>query len=214
MTNYWISGQGQVLVMAKPDGFARGCSAGDVAKIRNCWRDVLSWLQGADPDEVEHSVVVAAVAQKAALRMPRHNEYDITAWMAEAADLGAIDYPKPRPVPLLDTAGEILASLGFRKTGQYSGWLNRVAIELLYRDSNSFAANRDFLVPALLRGPVAIHYLEGSRIALAHAVKLAIRFALACPASSLTNLVHLDSVTTDEREQITASLTPLDLKAC
>lgn len=199
--------------MAKPDGFARGCDAADVAKIRGCWRDVVSWLQGADPDELEHSTVVAAVAQKAALRMPRYNGYAITAWMTEAQGLGATDFPKPEPKPLLGMVGEILASLGFHVTEQYSGWLNRVTIELLYRDANSFAANRNLLVPALLRGPVAIDYLEGSRVALAHAVKLVIRFALASPVSSLTNLIHLDFVTTDERAQIAASLCP-DLKVC
>lgn len=35
-------------------------------------------------------------------------------------------------------------------------------------------------------------YFEGNRIALAHALKLAIRSALASTTSPLTNLIHLD----------------------
>lgn len=202
-----------MLVMAKPDGFARGCDAGDVAKVRACWRDLLSWLQGADPDELEYAAIVAAVAQKAALRMPRYREYEITTWTAEAKALDEIEFPEPQPMSLLEMVAEILSRLGFTCIAHYSGWLNRVTIELLYRDSNSFAANRHQLVPALLRGPVAINYFEGTRVSLAHAVKLVVRFALTSPMSSLTNLIHLDYVTASERSQITASLTP-DLRTC
>lgn len=200
-----------MLVMAKPDGFARGCDAGDVAKVRACWRDLISWLLGADPDELQYAAIVAAVAQKAALRMPRHSEYDITAWMAEAKNLGRMEFPEPQPMPLLEMVGEVLTCLEFTRIAHYSGWLNRVAIELLYRDSNSFAANRHQLVPALLRGPVAINYFEGPCASLAHALKLVVRFALTSPMSSLTNLIHLDFITARERSQIAASLTP-DLK--
>ena len=202
-----------IVLMAKPDGFARLCTTADVKKIRDCWRDTVSWLCGTDPDDVEHADVVAAVVQKAALRMPRYSAYDITTWMAEARSLPDFDADCPSPAPLIDVASAILADLGFRCVGEYNSWLNRVTIELLYRQSNSFGANRDLLVPALLKGPVAIRYLDGERIALAHALKLVIRAAVAGTSSSLTNLVHMDVVTVRERELIVQSLTP-DLARC
>src|SRR6202034_477919 len=71
MTGPAPDGREQVLVMAKPDGHARSCSAADVRLLCGCWADVVAWLQGADPDDLNHAGVVAAVAGKAALRMPR-----------------------------------------------------------------------------------------------------------------------------------------------
>lgn len=201
-------GPGQVIVMAKPDGHARPYGAADVARIHGCWRDTIAWLRGADPDDLEHASLVAAVAEKAALRMPRLGAYDIATWIAQARDAPATAPGHPGPAPLIQVAGGIIAGLGFTCTGHYSGWLNRITIELLYRQANKFSANRELLVPSLLKGPVAIAYYEGTRIPLAHAVKLVIRSALASRTSSLTNLIHLDPVTDRERRLIAESLSP------
>lgn len=216
-----------IILMAKPDGFARLCDTDDVAKIQGSWRDTLAWLRGTDPDDVEHTNVVRAVAQKAALRMPRYPEYDITTWMTKARALQAsvplaepgppvgptpaLEDPAltsegPAPAPLIDVVTCILTSLGFTCTGEYNGWLNRITIELLYRQSNSFGANRELLIPALLKGPVAIRYLEGAQTELAHALKLVIRAAVAGTSSSFTNLIHMDVVTPQQRALITNSL--------
>src|SRR5262249_23994823 len=121
---------GQVLVMAKPDGHARPSSAAGIRLLYGCWADLLSWLQGTDPDDLEHAAVVAAVAEKAALRMPRYSAYDIATWTAHARDIPVPSPEHPGPAPLIQVAGDLLASLGFTGTGQYTGWLNRVTIEL------------------------------------------------------------------------------------
>lgn len=207
MTSPAPDGREQVLVMVKPDGHARSCSAADVRLLRSCWADVVSWLQGADPDDLDHASVVAAVAGKAALRMPRYNAYDITAWAVQAKGVTVSVPDDPGPAPLIEVAGQILASLGFILAGQYTGWLNRITIELLYRDANKFTANRELLVPALLKGPVSMAFFDGTRVALAHALKLTIRSALAA-ASPLSNLLHLDPVTERQRRLIVASLAP------
>jgi hypothetical protein len=201
-------GPEQVIVMAKPDGHARLCGIDDVTLIHGCWRDIASWLQGTDPDDLEHASVVAAVAEKAALRMPRYSAYDIATWISQARNVRVAVPERPAPAPLIQITGGILADLGFTCTGQYTGWLNRITIELLYRQANRFSANRELLVPALLKGPVSVAYFEGTRIALAHALKLMIRAALASTTSPLTNLIHLDLVTDRERCLITESLTP------
>lgn len=207
MTGPAPDGREQVLVMAKPDGHARSCSAADVRLLCGCWADVVAWLQGADPDDLDYAGVVAAVAGKAALRMPRHSAYDITAWAVQAQGVTVPVPDDPGPAPLIDVAGQILASLGFTLAGQYTGWLNRVTIELLYRDANKFTANRELLVPALLKGPVSMACFDGTRVALTHALKLTIRSALA-PASPLSNLIHLDPVTERQRRLIAATLAP------
>lgn len=218
-----------IILMAKPDGFARLCDTNDVAKIHGSWRDTLAWLRGTDPDDVEHADVVKSVAQKAALRMPRYPEYDITTWMTEARALPtpvplaepgppvdpapALEDPAPTPegpspATLIDVVTRILTGLGFTCTGEYNGWLNRITIELLYRQSNSFGANRELLIPALLKGPVAIRYLDGTQTELAHALKLVIRAAVAGTSSSFTNLIHMDLATRRQRNLITESLAP------
>jgi hypothetical protein len=194
--------------MAKPDGHARPCGAAGVRLLHGCWRDVIGWLQGADPDDLEHTGVVAAVAQKAAVRMPRYSAYDIATWTAQARDVLVTVPEHPEPAPLITVAGSILTGIGFASAGQHTGWLNRVTIELLYREANRFTANRELLIPALLKGPVSIAYLEGTRVALAHALKLTIRSALAATTSPLTNLIHLAPVTEREWHLITASLEP------
>jgi hypothetical protein len=206
MTGPDPDGREQVLVIAKPDGHARSCSAADVRLLRDCWADVVSWLQGADPDDLDHAGVVAAVAGKAALRMPRYSAYDITSWAVQAQGVAVSVPDDSSPVPLIEVASQILASLGFTLAGQYTGWLNRVTIELLYRDANKFAANRELLVPALLKGPVSMACFDGTRVALAHALKLTIRSVLA--ASPLSNLIHLDPVTERQRRLIVVSLAP------
>jgi hypothetical protein len=203
---------GQLIVMAKPDGHARTYDAGDIARLHGCWRDVLAWLHGADPDDLEHAGVVAAVAQKAALRAPRYGAYDIATWIAQARHVPEAVPGCQGPAPLIRVAAGILAGLGFTCAGQYAGWLNRVTIELLYRQANTFAANRELLVPSLLKGPVAIAYLKGERTALAHAAKLVIRAALTSTTSPLTNLIHLDTLTEHRRRLITQSLSP-DLRS-
>lgn len=199
----------QVIVMAKPDGHARLYSADEVARLHGCWRDTLAWLRGADPDDLEYASVVAAVAQKAALRMPRYNSYDITTWITRASDVPVLAVPEhAASVALIEAVGEILHGIGFTQTGKFTGWLNRITIELMYRQANAFTANRDLLVPNLLKGPVAIAYFEGARTPLAHTLKLVVRSALAATTSPLTNLIHLDLVTERERALITASLEP------
>lgn len=203
---------GQVIVMAKPDGHAHPYGTVDVARIHGCWRDTIAWLRGADPDGLEHASVVAAVAEKAALRMPRYSAYDIATWIEQARDAPVAAPADPDPAFLIKVADDILTSLGFTCTGHYSGWLNRITIELLYRQANTFSANRELLVPSLLKGPVAIAYFEGTRTSLAHALKLVIRSALVSKTSSLTNLIHLDPVTDRERRLITESLSP-DLRS-
>jgi hypothetical protein len=205
-------GAQHIIVMAKPDGHARPCRADEVARIHGCWKDTISWLQGADPDELEYACAVRAVAQKAALRMPRYSAYDIATWIEQARDLPLTATETPDGGPLIWVAGDILASVAFTCTGNYSGWLNRITIELLYRQANAFRANRDLLVHSLLKGPVAIAFHEGSRGALAHALKLVIRSALTSTPSSLTNLIHLDLVTEHERRLIAESLAP-DLRS-
>lgn len=212
MASQWAHNPGQVIVMAKPDGHARLCGTTDVARIHSCWRDTITWLRGADPDNLEHAGVVAAVAEKAALRMPRYSAYDIATWIEQARDAPAAAPADPEPAPLIQVADDILTGLGFTCTGHYNGWLNRVTIELLYRQANAFSANRELLVPSLLKGPVSIAYFEGTRISLAHALKLVIRSALVSKTSSLTNLIHLDPVTDRERRLIAESLSP-DLRS-
>jgi hypothetical protein len=207
MTGHAPDGREQVLVMVKPDGHARSCSAADVRLLHGCWADAVSWLQGADPDDIDHAGVVAAVAGKAALRMPCYSAYDITAWAVQAQGVTVSVPDDPGPAPLIEVAGQILASLGFTLADQYTGWLNRVTIELLYRDANKFTANRELLVPALLKGPVSMACFDGTRVALAHALKLTIRSALAA-ASPLSNLLHLEPVTERQRRLIAASLAP------
>lgn len=206
MTGPVPDGRGQVLVMAKPDGHARPCGTADVRLLHGCWADVISWLQGADPDELNHAGVVAAVAGKAALRMPRCSGYDITAWAVQARGVTVSVPDEPGPAPLIEVAASILDNLGFTLAGQYTGWLNRITIELLYRDANKFSVNREQLVPALLKGPVSVACFDGTPVALAHALKLTIRSALA--ASPLSNLIHLDPVTERRRRLIAASLAP------
>ncbi len=71
-----------------------------------------------------------------------------------------------------------------------------------------FTANRELLVPNLLKGPVAIAYFKGTRVPLAHALKLVVRSALAATTSPLTNLIHIDLVTERERHLIADSLAP------
>jgi hypothetical protein len=161
MTNHQFTGPGRIVVMAKPDGYARLCDAGDIERIRGCWRDIIRWLTGADPDELEHGEVVATVARKAALRMPRYSAYNVAGWIEEAAGLTEAEPDDASHRPLMCIVSELLEQLGFTATGQYTGWMNRVTIELLYRDATSFGANRELLVPALLRGPVAVSYFHG-----------------------------------------------------
>lgn len=204
-----LSSREQIIVMAKPDGHARPYGADEITRLHGCWRDTLAWLRGADPDDLEHARVVAAVAQKAALRMPRYSAYDITTWITQASDISVVAAPEHTvPTPLIEAVGEILHGIGFARTGNFTGWLNRVTIELMYRQANAFTANRDLLVPNLIKGPVAIAYYQGTRTPLAHALKLVTRSALAATTSPLTNLVHLDLVTERERTLITASLEP------
>jgi hypothetical protein len=207
MTALTPDGRGQVLAMAKPAGHACPCSAADVRLLHGCWADVISWLQGTDPEDLNHPDVVAAVAGKAALRMPRYSAYDITAWAVQAAGVTVSVPDVLGHAPLIEVAGSILDDLGFALAGQYTGWLNRVTIELLYRDANKFTTNRELLVPALLKGPVSMACFEGARVALAHALKLTIRSALA-GSSPLSNLIHLDPVTESQRRLIAASLAP------
>jgi hypothetical protein len=197
-----------LLTMIKPDGFTRACSAAEVGTIRAAWADLLAWLQGADPDELRHVGIVAQVAQKAALRMIRYPEYDVRAWAAQAQRLrrAPASAEEPAAGPFAAVAANVLQEIGFVAAGSYQGWLNRVTIELLYADAPMFHANRERLVPLLLKGPVLIQHWQGQRRELAQAAKLVLRLALS--TSGLTNLIHVESVTAIEREQVDRSLLP------
>lgn len=197
-----------LLTMIKPDGFTRTCSAAEIRTIRGAWTDLLAWLRGADPDDLRHAEVIAQVAQKAALRMIRYPEYDLRAWAAQAQRLHRPPVPAedPSDSPFAAVAAGVLQEIGFVATGFHQGWLNRVTIELLYADAPMFHANRERLVPLLLKGPVLIQHWQGQRRELAQAAKLVLRLALS--TSGLTNLIHVETVTTTEREQVDQSLLP------
>lgn len=196
-----------LLVMLKPDGDRRICTPDEVRLLTEAWDDLLSWLRGADPDDLVHAGLIGAVAQKAALRMVRFHEYDIRCWAREATKVGTT---MPRPVlawnrmPLLDVVAAHLNTVGFSLRGTGRRWLNRVAIELLYRDAPKFNDNRELLVPQLLKGPVTIQYWHGAHCGLALALKLLARRALS--AAQLTNLLHIEMVTDEELCLINRSL--------
>src|SRR5688572_16860135 len=87
-----------LLVMLKPDGDRRICTTDEVQLLNEAWYDLLSWLRGADPDDLVHAELVGAVAQKAGLRVVRFHEYDIRCWAREAIKVGTT-------VPLPASAG-------------------------------------------------------------------------------------------------------------
>ncbi|MGH3886094.1 MAG: hypothetical protein ACRDSZ_05885 [Pseudonocardiaceae bacterium] len=193
-----------LLVMLKPDGAARTCSHDDVKSIIGAWADLLAWLNGHDFDDLHHRHLVRAVAHKAALHMVRFPEYDIRTWMSQAPHLITPTAAGTSDTQLQDVISELVRSLGFRHEQSIDGWLNRVTIELIYRDSPQFDANRELLIPRLLAGPVVIQFWRGNRRELAHAIKLLIRSALSM--SEITNLIHIESVSEQEIDLIRKSL--------
>lgn len=193
-----------LLVMLKPDGAARTCSYDDVKSIIGGWADLLTWLNGRDLDDLHHRDLIRAVAQEAALRMVRFPEYDIRTWMSQAPHLITPTAAPTNGTQLQDVISEFLRNLGFRHEQSIDGWLNRVTIELLYRDSPLFDTNRELLIPRLLAGPVVIQFWRGNRRELAHAIKLLVRRALS--VSEITNLIHIESVSEQEINRIRKSL--------
>ena len=194
-------------MMLKPDGFTRMCSADEVAALQGVWADLLTWLRGADPDALPHADIIGDIARKAALRMVRYPEYDINTWVVQAGDAiprARLNLAGTEPRSLLAVATELLLALGFTAGTSYSGWLNRVTIELLYGDAPMFHANCERLVPLLLKGPVLIQSWQGPRRELAHALKFLLRLTLS--ASGLTNLIHIESVTEVELDHVERSL--------
>ncbi len=195
---------GPLLVMLKPDGAALTCSHDDVKSIIGGWADLLAWLNGHDLNDLHHRDLIRAVAQKAALHMVRFPEYDIRIWMSQALHLITPTATATNGTQLQDVISELVRSLGFRHEQSIEGCLNRVTIELLYRDSPQFDANRELLIPRLLAGPVVIQFWRGNRRELAHAIKLLVRRALS--VSEITNLIHIESVSQQEIDLIRKSL--------
>ncbi|HCT76727.1 MAG TPA: hypothetical protein DGG94_03245 [Micromonosporaceae bacterium] len=196
-----------LLVMLKPDGDLRTCTSDELRRLRDGWNDLLAWLRGTDPDDLSHADLVGAVAQKAGLRMVRFAEYDVRSWARQAVALinsGTPDLPSNDGTPLQEVISARLTNLGFTREGATRSWLNRVTIELLYRDAPKFDDNRELLVGHLLKGPVTIQHWRGEHHGLALALKLLTRRALS--SAQLTNLVHIESVTTGELELIGKSL--------
>jgi hypothetical protein len=196
-----------LLVVVKPDGFSRVCTPDEVGAVHEAWDDLIAWLQGTDPDTLRHSVIVARVAQRAALRMVRYPEYNIRTWADQAKPLipfHRIAFHDDTGQPLSQVAAELLQSLGFVEGETHCGWLNRVTIELLFGDAPMFHASRELLVPLLLKGPVLVQHWRGSRCELALAVKLILRLSLSTCA--LTNLIHMEPINDDEHEMIRHSL--------
>lgn len=196
-----------LLVIFKPDGDLRTCSSEELQRLNHGWSDVLAWLRGADPDDLSHADLVGIVAQKAALRMVRFAEYDVRRWARQATaliDSGPAELPSNDGTPLQEAIYAHLSRLGFALEGTERTWLNRVTIELLYRDAPKFNENRELLVGHLLKGPVTIQYWRGEHHGLALALKLLTRRALS--SAQLTNLVHIESVTDGELDLIERSL--------
>lgn len=194
-----------LLVMLKPDGDRRICTPDEVKLLTEAWEDVLSC--GAEPDDLVHAELVGAVTQKAGLRMVRFHEYDIRRWAGEAAKVGTtapLRLPARSQLPLLDVVAAHLNTLGFSLRSTARTWLNRVTIELLYRDAPKFNHNRELLVPQLLKGPVTVQYWHGAHCGLALTLKLLARRALS--AAQLTNLLHIEMVTDEELCLINRSL--------
>lgn len=193
-----------LLVMLKPNGAARTCSHDDVKSIIGGWADLLAWLNGRDLDDLHHRDLIRTVARKAALRMAHFPEYDIRTWMSQAPHLITPTAATTNGTQLQDVISELVRSLDFRHEQSIDGWLNRVTIELLYRDSPQFDTNRELLIPRLLAGPVVIQFWRGNRRELAHAIKLLVRHALS--ASAITNLIHIESVSEQAIDLIRKSL--------
>jgi hypothetical protein len=195
-----------LLVLLKPDGDRRVCTTAEVELLTGAWDDLLSWLRGVDPDDLTHSALIGAVATKAGLRMVRFREYDIRSWAAEAARLGTTKppfLPTGKELPLVDVVAAHLNMVGFALQNETRTWLNRVAIDLLYRDAPKFHDNWEILVPQLLNGPVTIQYWHGAHCGLALALKLLARRAL---STALTNLLHVELVTDEEVHLISRTL--------
>lgn len=181
----------ELLVVYKPEGSRRTCTPGDVTRTLTAWSSLLDWLCGADPDELPESGLIGSVARKAALRTPRFGEYDVRRWAEQARDL---DRPTGVSgcalITLPDLAAALLEGIRLHRTHRQRCWLNRVAIELLYRQAQSFQRHRDVLVSRLLNGPVVIERWSGHRYELALAAKLLLRHTLSIQLAG--NLIHME----------------------
>jgi hypothetical protein len=200
---------GALLVMLKPDREVRTCTSEEARRLREAWADFLAFLRGAAPDELTHADLIGLVAQKAALRMIRFQEYDIRAWARQAATLDpdALHAPDECQDSLLsDLVSVHLKGVGFTPGRTSRTWLNRVTIELLYRDAPRFDENRDMLVGHLLNGPVTIQHWYGQHDGLALAFKLLTRHVLS--SAQLTNFLHIETMTAERLDLIDKSLAP------
>lgn len=186
-------GERELLVMYKPDGADRPCADAEVSRALTAWVSVLRWLRGADPDELPEADLVAAVAQKAGLRMLRFQEYDIGLWGEQASRLngrGDLTRSDVQTLPALGCA--LLTSIELLRTSVQRCWLNRVAIELLYGAAQSYQRHREILVPQLLDGPILMERWSGERCELAQAAKLLLRQALIVRRQGIGKLVHME----------------------
>ncbi|MBE1875726.1 hypothetical protein [Myceligenerans pegani] len=186
-----VSSCDAALVMYKPNGFNRPCTAGDRARIRVGWASVLAWLQGVDPDAVAEPDLVAAVARKAALRLPRNPEYDIAVWSALAEGVTALSPQAGSDVTVTSLHTEfalLLKALGLACRDAVELTLTAPTIDVLYGRSNNFQRHRHLLIPLLTRAPVRIEVWTGENAALMLPAKLLVRRAMS--TDGLTNMIH------------------------
>lgn len=191
-----------LLVMYKPDGYTRFCTATEVDSVLSAWNSVLRWLRGANPDELPESYHLAHVTAKAALQTPCFPDYDIFTWSESAVSVP----PVPRRgagMPLPGLGYDLYTGLGLVRLRISRCWLNRVAIEMLYGQEPSFHEHRELLVPRLLDGPVQMEFWTGQRIPLAHATKFVLRHVLS--SEKVTNLLHLSRLTSADAAAVEAA---------
>lgn len=181
-----------LLVMYKPNGYARVCTASEVDSVLSAWNSVLGWLRGADPDGLSESHDVAHIVCKAALQTLRFPDYDFRTWSESA--IGVPSVPRRgAALPLPELGYGLYIGLGLERLRTSRCWLNRVAIEMLYGREPSFNEHRELLIPRLLDGPVQMEFWAGQRIPLAHATKFLLRHVLS--SDKVTNLLHLSRLT-------------------
>lgn len=191
-----------LLVMYKPNGYARVCTAAEVNTVLSAWNSVLLWLRGADPERLPESHHVAHVASKAYLRTSRFPDYDICTWSECAVGVPLMPQ-RDAGVSLPEFGHDLYIGLGLQRLRTSCCWLNRVAIEMLYGRTPAFREHRELLVPRLLEGPVQMESWTGPRIPLAHATKFLLRHVLS--AEKVTNLVHLSRLTSSEAAAVEAA---------
>lgn len=197
----------ELLVVYKPDGLPRTCTDDEVQRAMIAWASLLSWLRGADPDDLPESELIGHVAREAALHMPRSADYDLNQWAQQGRSLDHLpSHERPRCGALTTLVPAVFTSIELqRRNNKRCCWLNRVAIELLYGDAASFRHTRETWVPRLLDGPVAIERWTGQRLELALAAKFLLRKILS--AAPITNLVHIEVTTSTHATNVEKAIT-------